>query len=151
MSVRGEDIPFLVDTFSGKAVGVTGYDLYLEYVLKNTNSNINVDRTIVWDDENALFRKPYLCLLGKSGTILKDGDKVLVNRKYENIFDGYVNKKGIKVRKIILNGSLEPTFCMGLSDFIVDIVYSGRSIKEYGLVVIEKIIGSDIVVLGWKG
>ena len=47
--------------------------------------------------------------------------------------------KGIRVETIKLNGSIELAPLIGMSDVIVDIVETGTTLKENGLVVLEKI------------
>lgn len=47
-------------------------------------------------------------------------------------------------------GMSEMLFSEGLSDLVIDIVYTGRSIQEAGLSVYEKIFSSDFVILGGK-
>ncbi len=47
-----------------------------------------------------------------------------------------------------LNGCTEEAYQMGLCDLVIDIVYSGKSAREAGLGVIERIMESDIVLLG---
>ena len=37
---------------------------------------------------------------------------------------------------------------MGLCDLVIDIVYSGKSAREAGLGIIERILESDIVLVG---
>ncbi|WP_425446406.1 ATP phosphoribosyltransferase [Dethiothermospora halolimnae] len=57
--------------------------------------------------------------------------------KYPNIAKNYFYNKGIDIDIIKLNGSVELAPIMGLSDIIVDIVETGRTLKENGLEVIE--------------
>lgn len=62
-----------------------------------------------------------------------------VATKYPNIARNYFLHKGKSVEIIKLNGSVELGPLMGLSDVIVDIVESGRTLKENGLVILEEI------------
>ncbi|MDQ7056785.1 MAG: ATP phosphoribosyltransferase [Persephonella sp.] len=51
----------------------------------------------------------------------------------------FFGTKGIKVQIIELYGSVELAPLVSLADFIVDIVETGRTLRENGLVVIEEI------------
>ena len=49
-------------------------------------------------------------------------------------------EKGIRVETIKLNGSIELAPLIGLSEVIVDIVETGTTLKENGLVILDKIV-----------
>ena len=51
----------------------------------------------------------------------------------------YYQQKGENIEIIKLNGSIELGPILGLSDVIVDIVESGRTLKENGLSVLETV------------
>ncbi|MFC7393872.1 ATP phosphoribosyltransferase [Scopulibacillus cellulosilyticus] len=65
-----------------------------------------------------------------------------VATKYPKTAAQYFRQKGEQVEVITLNGSIELAPLVGLADCIVDIVSTGRTLKENGLVETEKI--SDI-------
>lgn len=71
-----------------------------------------------------------------------------VATKYPNIASSYFSSIGETVEIIKLNGSVELGPLVGLSDVIVDIVESGRTLEENGLVVLEDIcrISARLVV-----
>ncbi len=156
---RGEDVPFIVEQLSknGKnAIGLTGRDLFKEYELSNYDTDIAVLKTIPWDDENAMFGKPVLCLLGSIGKKLEDLPKnlrVSINSKYKNLAKRYLNileDKGYRFSKIYLSGSTESAYRNGISDLVIDIVYTGSSIRNADLEVYDKIFESDFVIIGVK-
>jgi ATP phosphoribosyltransferase len=62
-----------------------------------------------------------------------------VATKYPNIARNYFSKRGETIEIIKLNGSVELGPLIGLSDVIVDIVESGRTLAENGLEVLEEI------------
>jgi len=64
-----------------------------------------------------------------------------VATKYPNVAEAYFREQGEQVEIIKLNGSIELAPLIGLSDRIVDIVSTGRTLKENGLVEYERIIG----------
>jgi len=57
-----------------------------------------------------------------------------VATKYPNVASRYFRQKGQQVEVIKLNGSIELAPLIGLSDRIVDMVETGQTIKENGLV-----------------
>lgn len=65
--------------------------------------------------------------------------KIRVATKYPNVAKNYYKQKGQSIEVIKLNGSVELAPLMGLSDVIVDIVETGKTLKENGLVVTENI------------
>ncbi|MFA5528320.1 MAG: ATP phosphoribosyltransferase [Peptostreptococcales bacterium] len=65
--------------------------------------------------------------------------KMIVATKYVNVAKSYFEQKGEPIEIIKINGSVELAPLMGLSDVIVDIVETGTTLKENGLVVIEEI------------
>ena len=42
IEARGEDIPFIVDQIKENVFGLTGEDLFKEYLLENKNSRIKI-------------------------------------------------------------------------------------------------------------
>ena len=64
---------------------------------------------------------------------------VRVATKYPNIATEYFHRKGIPIETIYLSGSVELAPILGLSDRIVDLVETGRTLKENGLEVIDVI------------
>jgi ATP phosphoribosyltransferase len=59
--------------------------------------------------------------------------------KYPNVAAAYFREQGEQVEIIKLNGSIELAPMIGLADRIVDIVSTGRTLKENGLVEYEHI------------
>lgn len=65
--------------------------------------------------------------------------KPVVATKYPNVAKTYFQEKGQSIETIMLNGSVELAPLVGLSDCIVDIVQTGKTLKENGLQVFEEI------------
>ncbi|HEU4964099.1 MAG TPA: ATP phosphoribosyltransferase [Bacilli bacterium] len=63
-----------------------------------------------------------------------------VASKYPRIATDYFREKGQQVDVIFLNGSVELAPLIGLAERIVDVVETGRTLKENGLVVMEDIL-----------
>ncbi len=71
-----------------------------------------------------------------------------VATKYPNITKDIFRKKGIDANIIYLQGSVELAVATGIADVIVDIVQTGRTLKENGLVVYEELfdINAKLIV-----
>lgn len=153
LEVRGEDVPFWVSLLlakGNKTIGITGQDLYEEYCLKN-KTNLDIIKKIIWNDDGALFNKPALCLLGPKNKELKDITKtptIFISSKYKNLAENYLNSIGLKSNNIYVSGCVETGCSEGVADLIVDIVYSGSSMKKYGIKIYDVIMKSDMLIIG---
>jgi len=130
--------PVDVVTYVDKGVadiGVVGKDIILEE---------NID---VYELLDLQFGKCTFAVAGFPGTDLYGPEKVLkIATKYPNITKKYfANKREIET--IYLNGSVELAPLMSMSDCVVDLVETGNTLKENGLVVLEKMfdIGAKII------
>ncbi len=65
---------------------------------------------------------------------------VRVATKYPNLTKKYFAKRGVQAECIKLNGAMELAPRLGLCRRIVDLVSSGRTLTENGLVEVEKIL-----------
>lgn len=81
-----------------------------------------------------------LCIAGPEGCGEHRTDRILrIATKYPNIALTYFNSRGRSVEIIKLNGSVELGPVTGLSDVILDIVESGKTLEANGLKVLYKI------------
>lgn len=87
------------------------------------------------------FGKCFFALAGKKGTDFYGGfaEKVIAT-KYPNVARKFFEGKGMDVKIIKIEGSVELAPLLDLADAIVDIVETGTTIKENGLEVIEQIM-----------
>ncbi|WP_029523149.1 ATP phosphoribosyltransferase [Persephonella sp. KM09-Lau-8] len=131
--VRAKDVPTYVE-YGVADLGVAGDDLLMEMkpdVYRPVDLGIGACTIMVAglpQDREKYFSNP---------TSLK------ISTKYPNIAREFFGKKGIEVQIIELYGSIELAPLVGLSEFIVDIVETGRTLRENGLVVIEEIAPSS--------
>jgi ATP phosphoribosyltransferase len=65
-----------------------------------------------------------------------------VATKYSQIAAAHFGSRGIPVEIIQLSGSVELAPALGLADLIVDLVETGRTLRENGLTVVEEIVES---------
>jgi ATP phosphoribosyltransferase len=81
-----------------------------------------------------------MCIAGYPGFNFSGLSRNLrVATKYPLVAKRYFSKNGIEVDIIKLNGSVELGPVIGLSDVIVDIVESGKTLFANGLTVLEEI------------
>jgi ATP phosphoribosyltransferase len=120
------DVPTYVE--HGVAdLGIAGKDVMLE------------EERDVYELLDLKISECYLAVAGLPNTEMNDvAPKVAT--KYPNVAAAYFREQGEQVEIIKLNGSIELAPIIGLSDRIVDIVSSGRTLKENGLVEYEKIV-----------
>jgi len=156
---RGEDIPQLVADYAtqkGEVVlGVTGDDIFDEYRFGDPETPLKVQNTYDWDDEDAKYRRPALCFINRSGDAedvpLEARVRVAVNAKYRRTSEDYLAKspltRGRNFTVTVYNGDVEITVAEGLNDYGIDTVYSGRTINENNLRVVDVIRFSDLVAI----
>ena len=80
-----------------------------------------------------------LCVCGYPDSLEKAGGILRVGTKYPHVTKEYFGARGKTVDIIKLSGSVELAPVMGLSDVIVDIVESGKSLEANGLCVLEEV------------
>ena len=124
--VKPSDVPTYVER--GVAdFGVVGKDTLLE-----------ADKDI-YEMIDLKFGKCRMCVCGYPDSLTKAGGILRVGTKYEHITREYFGVRGKTVDIIKLNGSVELAPVMGLSDVIVDIVESGKTLEANGLTVLEEV------------
>jgi len=126
---KGPDVPTYVE-YGAADIGVVGRDTILE---ENRN---------VYEVLDLGFGKCRMCVCGpiESAGLLLHHERIRVATKYPRIAkDYFYNKKHQTVDIIKLNGSVELGPIVGLTDVIVDIVETGSTLKENGLVVLEDV------------
>jgi ATP phosphoribosyltransferase len=67
---------------------------------------------------------------------------IRVATKYSQIASAHFGSRGIPVEIIQLSGSVELAPLLGLADIIVDLVETGRTLRENGLTVVDEIAES---------
>ncbi|WP_096156648.1 ATP phosphoribosyltransferase [Bacillus sp. FJAT-45066] len=82
------------------------------------------------------------CYLAEAGVPGSTWDEVSpkIATKYPNVASNFYRQKGMQVEIVKLNGSIELAPLIGLVDRIVDIVSTGRTLKENGLVEFDKLV-----------
>ena len=126
---KGPDVPTYVE-YGAADIGVVGKDTIIEEGRK------------VHEVLDLGFGKCRMCVCGHedAAELLKHHELIRVATKYPNIAkDYFYNKKHQTVEIIKMHGSIELAPIVGLSEVIVDIVETGSTLKENGLVVLEEV------------
>lgn len=120
---KGPDVPTYVE--NGIAdIGIVGSDIIME----DTFNILNVSQLP--------FGECYFALAGPPGIERFN----VVASKYTNISAKYFKEKKQDVELIHLHGSVELAPLLGLADGIVDIVQTGDTLRDNGLIEYEKIL-----------
>ncbi len=122
--VKPSDVPTYVE-YGVADLGVCGKDTLLE-AGKNVYELLDLG-----------LGKCRICVAGFPDFVPKGNLRVAT--KYTNIARNYYAAKGENVEIIELHGSIELAPITGLSDVILDIVESGKTLKENNLVVLEEV------------
>lgn len=126
---KGPDVPTYVE-YGAADIGIVGEDTILE------------EARNVYEVLDLGFGKCRMCVCGpkEAAEYLKHQELIRVATKYPRIAKNYFyNRKDQTIDIIKLNGSIELAPIVGLSEVIVDIVETGSTLRENGLVVLEEI------------
>ena len=126
---KASDVPTYVD-YGVADIGIVGKDTIAE-------ENRNVYEVMDLDFGNC---KMVVAGHIEKKVLLDKGQFMRVATKYPRIAKEYFESRHIPVEIIKLNGSVELGPVVGLSDVIVDIVESGATLRENGLVVLEEML-----------
>ena len=123
--VKPSDVAVYVERGAAD-IGVAGKDILLEY------------RPDVYELADLDVGKCRMAVAGFPGRPVSQTLRVAT--KFPNIAKTYYTAKGRDIDIIHLNGSIEIAPILGLSDVIVDIVETGKTLKENGLEVLDEIV-----------
>ncbi|MCL4488496.1 MAG: ATP phosphoribosyltransferase [Chloroflexi bacterium] len=127
---KASDVPVYVE-YGAADIGIVGQD-----VLREMGSN-------VYEPLVLNYGQCRLVVAGKPEH--RDADWRLVTglrvaTKYPRLADKFFSSRGLTVEIIGLYGSVELAPRVGLADLIVDVVDTGRTLKENGLVELEQVL-----------
>jgi ATP phosphoribosyltransferase len=127
--VKPADVPTYVE-YGVADAGVCGRDVLLE------------SRADVHEPLDLKMGCCKIAVAGRSEVVGQDYNllaTVRVATKYPRITTDYFQQRGIPIEVVALSGSVELAPLLGLSDRIVDLVETGRTLRENGLEVIDVI------------
>ncbi|MUV38621.1 ATP phosphoribosyltransferase [Lentibacillus sp. JNUCC-1] len=124
--VKADDVPTYVEKGAAD-IGIAGKDHILE---------AGAD---IYEILDLKLGECQFVISGKPDTDLNSNNKVVIASKYPEVAKRHFKKQGIPAELIKLNGSVELAPLIGLSDVIVDIMETGATLRENGLVVLDQI------------
>lgn len=129
--VRASDVPTYVE-YGAADLGVVGKDVLMEQgknLYEPLDLGIGHCRMVVAEPETL-----------SENDNPSEWTHVKIATKFPNITEEYFRKKGVQVNLIKLYGSIELAPLVGLSERIVDLVSSGETLRQNGLVEVEEIM-----------
>jgi len=130
--VKPGDVPVYVE-YGVADAGVCGRDVLIESAAD------------VHEPLDLGFGRCTLVVAGKAGSAERGYNPLATARvatKYPRATADYFQRRGVPVELIELSGSVELAPALGLSEHIVDLVETGRTLRENGLVVLDTIAES---------
>jgi len=134
---KPSDVPTYVE-HGAAAIGVAGLDTLRE-----------ADRDL-YEPVGLGIGKCRLVLAGPPearGHNLRLATNLRIGTKYPRLALDYFQSQGIAAEVIYLNGSVELAPVVGLADLIVDLVQTGTTLRENGLVELETVMESEAVLV----
>jgi ATP phosphoribosyltransferase len=128
--VKPADVPVYVEHGIADC-GVVGLDVLLE-------SSADVLQPL-----DLGFARCSVAVAAPGGKLPTDAGALRVATKYPRITAAHFGARGVPVEIIELSGSVELAPVLGLSDCIVDLVETGRTLRENGLAVVEPVAASS--------
>jgi ATP phosphoribosyltransferase len=129
--IRDTDIPTYVE-YGAADIGVAGRDVLAEQgrdLYEPLDLKFGFCRMVLAEPKEL-----------RAGDDPSKWTHIRVATKFPKITENYFRGKGIQVEIIKLYGSIELAPLVGLSERIVDLVSTGRTLKENGLVEVEEIM-----------
>ena len=125
--VKPSDVAIYVERGAAD-IGVAGKDILLEY------------EPDVYELLDLQVGKCRMAVAAKKGFLDNTDTTLRVATKFTHIAEAFYAEKCRDIDIIHLNGSIELAPILDLSDVIVDIVETGKTLKENGLEVLEEIV-----------
>lgn len=124
--VKASDVPTYIEKGAAD-IGIVGKDTIME------------DGKDVYELQDLGFGSCQLVVAGFPDSFPEDTKSLTVATKYPSIAKTYFDKEGIRTEISRLNGSIELAPIAGLSEVIVDIVETGSTLRDNGLVILREI------------
>ena len=125
--VKPSDVAVYVERGAAD-VGVVGKDILLEYTPD------------IYELLDLNVGKCRMCVAAENG-FRDDPDRTLrVATKFPHIARGFYSARSRDIDIILLHGSIEIAPILGMTDVIVDIVETGKTLRENGLAVHDEIV-----------
>ena len=125
--VKPSDVAVYVER-GATDLGIAGADILMEYCPD------------VYELLDLRMGRCRMCVAGPNDFEDDHAHTLRVATKFPTIARRYYNARSREIDLIHLNGSIELAPILGLSDVIVDIVETGKTLRENGLAVLDEIV-----------
>lgn len=129
--IRSADVPTYVG-YGAAELGIVGKDVLMEY-----------EGDSIYEQLDLGFARCRMVVAGVAGADLSGRRRLRVATKYINSARRHFLAKGRQIEVIRLYGSMELAPLVGLSDLIVDLVDTGKTLETNGLVAYEEVAKSS--------
>ena len=133
MLAKAADVPVYVE-YGAADIGIVGQDVLWE------------GGRDVYEPLQLGFGRCRLVMAGSPSQQDRDlrlATGLRVATKYPNLAQSYFRQRGLSVEIIPLTGSIELAPLVGLADLLVDLVETGRTLAENGLIELEEILSFE--------
>ncbi len=145
LMIRDDDIPGFVDS-NASDLGIVGENGYMEYALENPENDLEIIARLQF----AYCRLSLAAPEGSGIEQLADYNGKTIATSYPATLADYLNKNNINARIIQMHGSVELAPKIAVADAICDLVSTGATLKENGLLETHIILESEAVLIGRK-
>jgi ATP phosphoribosyltransferase len=134
-----------VATYVGEGTldfGITGKDLLLD-----SKSKANSIMDLGFGQSSFRIAMPSI----KDTKDISSLNNLRIATSYPNILKDWLTKSGLKAEIVVLDGAVENAVRLGVADAVADVVDTGTTLKQAGLVILgEPILQSQAVLLKGK-
>lgn len=141
---RDDDIPgFLAKNVCD--LGVFGENLLTEYLLANKDQQENLE--VIMPLGFSRCRLSIASPQDKTYKDIKTLNNTVIATSYPKTLENFLQTNNLKAEIVTMHGSVELAPKIGIADLICDLVSSGATLKENGLVEMMKIADSQAVLV----
>ena len=136
--VRPTDVSVYVEHGSAD-LGIVGFDLLMEQipdVIKLKDLHFGKCKLVMAVKKDSAYRK--------SGDLPANAK---IATKFTKLANDFIHKKGLSAEVIKLYGSVELAPLLGLSNAIIDLVATGKTLRANNLIAIETLLESSAILI----
>ena len=143
LMIRDDDIPGFVDS-NASDIGIVGENGYIEYILENPKHDLEIMAKLKF----AACRLSIAAAHDSEIKTVADLAGKTIATSYPETLRDFLKKHQVKARILVMHGSVELAPKIAIADAICDLVSTGTTLKENGLVELEVILESEAVLIG---
>jgi len=145
LMVRDDDIPGFIES-NAADIGIIGENLFVECNLAGINKNVEIISRLKFS-----YCRLSIAVSGSGKIkIIADLKGKTIATSYPATLSNFLQKNKIEANIITMHGSVELAPKIGIADAICDLVSTGGTLKENGLVEIHVVLESEAILVGRK-